>query len=86
LTRRDLGVSWTLRLDEVVDNAELFVNGKSMGTRAWAPWRWTLSGLREGMNSFELVVSGTAGNRRELGWQNQPQGWIGKARLIGERQ
>ena len=67
-----------------MDSAELFINGVSVGSRAWPPWRWPLPELREGLNTFKLVVSGTAGNKHELDWPNQPQGWIGRAWLVGQ--
>ncbi len=81
----DLESSWTLQVERIVDSAQLRVNGASMGVRAWAPWRWPLSGLKEGPNVFELIVSGTAGNRHELRWPDQPQGWIGGAWLVAMR-
>jgi len=82
-TAEDLRVAWTLEADRIVDSAELFVNGESAGVRAWAPWRWELPNVRRGANTFSLVVSGTAGNKHELRWPNEPQGWIGRARLVG---
>lgn len=81
----DLTRAWSLEVDDIVDSAELFVNGESMGTRAWRDWRWLLSDLKDGTNILRLVVSGTAGNKHEIDWPNQPQGWIGKATLVGER-
>ena len=69
-------------LDEVVDSALLRVNGLELGTRAWAPWRWPLSGLKRGVNIFEMTVSSTAGNRISLRYPAQPQGWIGAGRLV----
>ncbi len=74
--------SWSLEVERVVDSAELRVNGESVGGRAWPPWRWPLSHLKEGANTFELVVSGTAGNKHGLAWPNQAQGWIGGAWLV----
>lgn len=71
------GRYWTLALDRIVDSAELFVNGKPQGVRAWAPWRWALSALRPGPNEFRLKVNSTAGNKHELRWPDQAQGWIG---------
>ncbi len=72
---------WTLELDGVVDSAECRINGQSAGFRAWQPWHWRLPALIPGGNRFELLVSGTAGNRHSLHWPNQPQGWIGSGRL-----
>jgi hypothetical protein len=73
---------WALELEEVMDSAKLVVNGQDRGTRAWGPWRWNLPGLRPGENVFELTVSSTAGNRLQLLYPAQPQGWMGKARLV----
>jgi hypothetical protein len=75
------GGNWMLELDEITDSALLRVNGLDLGTRAWAPWRWSLSALKPGDNTFELTVSSTAGNRLSLLYPAQPQGWIGKGRL-----
>jgi hypothetical protein len=77
----DLAAAWYLRFAQLVDSAELVVNGHALGARAWAPWEWALTGLRPGRNRFELRVHGTAGNKHELDWPNQPQGWIGAATL-----
>lgn len=73
---------WSLELDEVMDSARLAVNGRDRGTLAWGPWRWALAGLAAGENTFELTVSSTAGNRLQLLYPAQPQGWIGKGRLV----
>jgi hypothetical protein len=73
---------WRLELDQVVDSAELFVNGRSCDRRAWGPWRWQLPKLKKAENRFRLVVSSTAGNRLALICPNQAQGWIGKAYLV----
>jgi hypothetical protein len=77
----DLAAAWYLRFAQLVDSAELVVNGHHQGARAWAPWEWALTSLRPGRNRFELRVHGTAGNTHELDWPNQPQGWIGAATL-----
>jgi hypothetical protein len=71
-----------LELDGICDSAVLKVNGVSVGVRAWAPWRWVLPDLKPGRNRFELRVQGTAGNKHELDWPEQPQGWLGGGRLI----
>ena len=75
------GAALVHRLREILDSAELRLNGRRLGRRAWAPWRWALPGVREGENSFELLVYGNGGNQRKLVWPNQPQGWIGRAWL-----
>lgn len=76
------GAAWALELDDVTDSARLVVNGVDQGTRAWAPWRWPLQGLRAGANMFELTVSSTAGNALSLRDPAQPQGWLGGSRLL----
>lgn len=78
----ELDGDWALVLDQVVDSADLTVNGVSQGVRAWAPWRWALSGLCAGPNTFELTVHSTAGNMRKLRWPNQAQGWLGQGWLV----
>lgn len=78
----DAKEAWDLEFDAIVDCGELYVNGKSLGRRAWAPWRWRLPGLKVGMNAFHLQVHGTGGNLRKLIWPEQPQGWIGRAWLV----
>jgi hypothetical protein len=83
LTEAELAAGdWSLELDEVMDSAQLSVNGADQGTRAWGPWRWPLAGLAAGENTFELTVSSTAGNRVQLLYPAQPQGWLGKGRLV----
>jgi hypothetical protein len=82
-TEAELDRPWTIHFDSIVDSAEFFVNGESQGSRAWAPWEWRLTGLRKGRNRFDLVVHGTAGNKHELDYPAQPQGWIGAALLLG---
>ncbi len=72
---------WVLELDDVVDSAECRVNGRSAGRRAWAPWQWQLPPLKSGKNEFELIASGTAGNRHALHRPAQPQGWLGGGKL-----
>lgn len=74
--------AWFLELDQVVDSAQLAVNGVDQGTRAWNPWRWPLMGLKSGENTFELTVSSTAGNAFALRYPAQPQGWIGSGKLL----
>jgi hypothetical protein len=83
VSRPDLQYSFrfAIEFDAIVDSAQLLVNGHTCGARAWAPWRWHLPGLRPGRDRLDLVVYGTAGNRHELHWPDQPQGWIGSARL-----
>ena len=87
--REPLGVqdarrTWRLELEKIVDSAELFVNGTRIGRRAWRPWAWDLAGLKEGENRFELVVSGTAGNKHELDRTDTPQGWVGGGWLVAD--
>jgi len=72
---------WALELEHLVDNAELTVDGRSCGVRAWMPWRWTLPALREGEHRFRLHVYGSAANKHMLGSGPVAQGWIGKAWL-----
>ena len=73
---------WVFVADEIVDNAELFLNGKSIAVRAWRPWEWQLDGLSEGKNHFRLVVNGNAANKHDIDWRGAPQGWIGRGWLV----
>jgi len=53
----------TLDLGHVRGTAECFVNGKSVGVRFIAPYRFDLSALaRAGANELELVVTNTLAN------------------------
>ncbi|MEI3001473.1 MAG: hypothetical protein V8T86_11330 [Victivallis sp.] len=51
-----------LEFDWVAASAELFVNGRSAGLRAFAPWIFRLPPLRPGRNRLKLVVSNPLGN------------------------
>ncbi len=82
---QDVEVPWALEVDEIVDCGELFLNGASLGRRAWAPWRWELAAVRPGWNRFRLRVHGTGGNARKLIYPFQEQGWIGRAWLVHGR-
>ncbi len=82
-SEKDLAsAEWFLELNEVVDSAKLEINGIDQGTRAWSPWRWPLTNLKPGENTFALTVSSTAGNALSLLYPAQPQGWIGAGRLL----
>jgi len=78
----EAGDGWVFETDRLVDSGELFVNGRSAGTCAWRPWRWNIPRLKAGTNQLRLVVSGTAGNKHEMDWPEQPQGWIGGGWLV----
>ena len=82
---QDVEVPWALDVDGIVDCGELFLNGASLGRRAWAPWRWELAAVRPGWNRFRLRVHGTGGNARKLLYPFQEQGWIGRAWLVHGR-
>jgi hypothetical protein len=81
-TAAEAKAAWSIAFDDIVDAAELLVNGQSVGSRAWAPFRWSLAHLHAGENQFELRVSSTAGNRFKLIYPRQPQGWLGQAHLL----
>lgn len=60
LTKEECERALTLDLGDVVSTAELFVNGKSVGLRMAAPWKFDLSGvLKPGKNLFEIRVYNT---------------------------
>ncbi|MDP4275684.1 MAG: glycosyl hydrolase, partial [Bacteroidota bacterium] len=50
-------------LGKVVATAEVFVNGKAIGTKVTSPWTFDLSGkLTSGDNKIEILVYNTLGN------------------------
>ena len=60
LTKEECERALTFDLGDVVSTAELFVNGKSVGLRMAAPWKFDLSGvLKPGKNLFEIRVYNT---------------------------
>lgn len=60
LTKEECERALTLDLGDVVSTAELFVNGKSVGLRMAAPWKFDLYGvLKPGKNLFEIRVYNT---------------------------
>lgn len=77
----EANTTWAIEFDGIVDSGDLFLNGRKMGRRAWAPWHWDLKDIKAGENSFELHVHGTGGNLRKYVCPNQTQGWIGRAWL-----
>ena len=80
-TAQEVASDWGIEFEGIVDSADLYLNGRNLGRRAWAPWKWTLKGIRSGQNTFELRVHGTGGNFHKLTCPAQPQGWIGRAWL-----
>jgi hypothetical protein len=80
-TAPEAAAAWNVEFDGIVDSADLYLNGRLLGRRAWSPWTWTLEGVRAGENAFEVRVHGTSGNLRKLICPGQPQGWLGRAWL-----
>jgi len=71
-----------LDLGKVVASAEVFVNGKPIGTKASSPWTFDLSGrLTSGDNKIEILVYNTLGNH----YLSTPSQYIGRTNsgLIG---
>jgi hypothetical protein len=71
-----------LDLGKVVASAEVFVNGKSIGSNATSPWKFDLSGkLAAGENRIEILVYNTLGNH----YLTTPSQYIGRINsgLIG---
>ena len=48
-------------LQDISDIVEMQINGRSLGVRAWAPYRWSgdTSGLKQGKNRVTLRVTNT---------------------------
>lgn len=69
--------------------AEAWVNGNSLGSRAWAPYAFDVTGqVRPGINQIKVRVANTAANSRAVGTSRgilgniDLDGWHGPARLI----
>ncbi|SDU81219.1 glycosylhydrolase-like jelly roll fold domain-containing protein [Jiangella alkaliphila] len=59
------GRSWTLDLGSVLDVAEVSVNGESVATMLWAPYRADVTDLlRPGRNAVRVRVTNTGANVR----------------------
>jgi hypothetical protein len=59
------GRRWTLDLGEVREVAEIEVNGSTIGSRLWAPYRADVSAtLRPGRNRVRVRVTNTGANVR----------------------
>ena len=64
-----------LDLGSVVASAEVFVNGKSVGSKVASPWKFNLSGtLQTGENRIEILVYNTLGNH----YLTTPSQYIGR--------
>jgi len=71
-----------LDLGKVVSSAEVFVNGKSFGSKVSSPWKFDLTGkLHLGENRIEILVYNTLGNH----YLTTPSMYIGRTNsgLIG---
>lgn len=71
-----------LDLGKVVASAEVFVNGKSTGSKATSPWKFDLTGkLKSGENRVEILVYNTLGNH----YLTTPSQYVGRINsgLIG---
>lgn len=73
-----------LDLGRVGDIAEVTLNGRSLGGRAWAPYVWRVDqACRAGDNELEVWVTNSIANRLE-GLQ-RPSGLLGPVRLRSAR-
>ena len=72
----------TLDLGKVVASAEIFINGKSVGVKVSAPWKFDFTGMmQQGENRIEILVYNTLGNH----YLTTPSQYIGRTEsgLIG---
>lgn len=86
------GVALELDLGDVREVAEVFVNGRRAGVRAWRPWRLEITPyVKEGENALRVVVSNSAANawghlpkQQSMKWADErhPGGLIGPVRVI----
>jgi hypothetical protein len=61
-------VTWELDLGDVKTTAEVVVNGRSLGARAWKPYKFDISpALRQGTNLLEVKVANTLANHGLVG-------------------
>jgi len=71
-----------LDLGKVVTSAEVFVNGKSVGSKATSSWKFDVTGkLAAGENRIEILVYNTLGNH----YLTTPSQYVGRTNsgLIG---
>ena len=69
---------WTFfSFERAAHCAEVMVNGKSYGTRAFAPWVFKIK-VKKGLNKLKIKISSTAGNefRRFFKEELQPVKWV----------
>jgi hypothetical protein len=53
-----------LEIGDVHDYAKVTLNGKDLGARAWAPYRWDVTGaLKKGDNDLKIEVNATPAGR-----------------------
>jgi len=74
--------SITIDLGKLVASAEVFINGKSVGTKLTSPWKFDLTGkLKPGENRIEILVYNTMGNH----YLTTPSMYVGRINsgLIG---
>jgi hypothetical protein len=83
----DSPASMVVELPDVVGGAEVFVNGRSVGRRGWAPYvfRVPRDHAVAGDNTLHIEVAGTAANRYYAGTgmreRPDPAGLLGAPRL-----
>ncbi|HOX37875.1 MAG TPA: glycosyl hydrolase [Candidatus Brocadiia bacterium] len=69
-----------LDLGRVCDFAVLKVNGKDLGPRLWAPYRWDITGLlKPGENAIEVLVTNSRANEFEN--EIRPSGLMGPVEI-----
>ncbi|MCL5281975.1 MAG: hypothetical protein M1376_18935 [Planctomycetes bacterium] len=86
----DLGKLWMLDLGQVQHRAEVWLNGKPVGTLLWPPYRIELTEhLKKDKNELVLVVSNSLANR--FAWdirgtrgtgKPEPSGLLGPVGLL----
>jgi len=53
-----------LEIGDVHDYAKVILNGKDLGARAWAPYRWDVTAaLKKGDNDLKIEVNATPAGR-----------------------
>ncbi|MBC7288720.1 MAG: hypothetical protein H5T86_11920, partial [Armatimonadetes bacterium] len=81
LSSAHLSCRLLLELSKVADAAEVVVNGRSCGARAWEPWRFDITDAAvAGDNLIEIRVANSMQNL--IVQEPKPSGLLGPARVI----
>lgn len=70
-----------LQMERPGDLAEVIVNGKCCGVRAWEPFEWDITtAVQSGQNTLEVRIANSLQNL--LVQESKPSGLLGKVRIV----